>query len=226
MRFAGATGALAVLAASFVVGAASAPESVTLNVGKYRNANGVLVTVFSGTVSSDAANEVVDVLGQSCGGGTGFRLISGTHTRPGGSWRVENPLQEFPWTSTPAGPPITYRARWSDQLSAPYFDTVPAPLFFRKVGRRAWRVYTSPPHPGKIKMRGKPVELQRLTGGAWRTIQRKPLVFRPRYAEFGGAYNHEALFKVARSGWRLRAFLPARSAAPCYLAGATQEWRS
>jgi hypothetical protein len=207
-------------------GRAVAPQVVTLNVGHYRNANGVLVTVFSGSVSSDAANEVVDVLGEDCGGGTGFRLISGTHTRAGGGWRVENPRSEPPWGGTPACPPITYRARWRNQLSEPYFDTVPAPLSFRKVGRRAWRVYTRPPHPGLIKMRGKPVELQRLTGGSWRTIQRKPLVFKPRYAEFGGPYNHEVVFKVARTGWRLRAFLPAKSAAPCYLAGVTPEWRS
>ena len=226
MKLAGATVALVLLAACFGAVAASAPELVTLNVGKYRNANGILVTVFSGTVSTDAANEVVDVLGQDCGGGTGFRLISGTHTRAGGSWRVENPRSEPPWGGTPAGPPITYRARWRDQLSEPYFDTVAAPLFFRKVGRRAWRVYTRPPSPGLIKMKGRPVELQRLTGGSWRTIQRKPLVYKPRYAQFGGAFNHEAVFKVDRRGWRLRAFLPARSAAPCYLAGTSQEWRS
>jgi hypothetical protein len=204
--------------------AVSAPEAVTLNVSNYRNANGVLVTVFSGTVSSDASGQTVDVLGQDCGV-PGSRLISGTHTLAGGSWRVENPLPVAPWSYTPVQSGITYRARWNSQLSEPYRWAHAAPLSAKKVGRRAWRVYTSPPHPGKVSMKRKVVELQRRTGGSWRTIQRKRLVYKPRY-RFGGAFNHEAVFKVAQRGWTLRAFLPAQSAAPCYLAGSSAEWRS
>ena len=41
-----------------------------------------------------------------------------------------------------------------------------------------------------------------------------------------GAYNHEAVFEVPARGLSLRAFLPAKSAAPCYLAGASDPWRS
>jgi hypothetical protein len=205
-------------------GGGAATALVTLNVGHYRNANGVLVTVFSGTVSSDASGQTVDVLGQDCGV-TGFRLIRGTHTRAGGGWRVENPLPDPPWSYTPVNSGVTYRARWNDQLSEPRVWATPAPLTAKRVGRRAWRVYTSPPPPGTVRMKGKRVELQRLTGGSWRTIQRKPLVSKPRLY-YGGAFNHEAVFKIAQRGWRLRAVLPAESAAPCYLAGVTQEWRS
>jgi hypothetical protein len=202
----------------------AAAELVTLNVGQYRNANGVLVTVFAGTVSSEAAGETVDVLGQDCGT-SGWRLISGTHTRAGGGWRVENPLSEPPWRYTQVHSGITYRARWNNQLSEPYPYVTPAPVYAKKVGRRAWRVYTSPPPPGNVSMKGKAVELQRLTSGSWRTVQRKPLVHRPRY-QYGGAFNHEAVFKIPQRGWRLRAVLPDRSAAPCYAAGVSQEWRS
>jgi hypothetical protein len=205
-------------------GRAVAPQVVTLNVGHYRNANGVLVTVFSGSISSNAAGETVDVIGQDCGV-RGSRLISGTHTSAGGEYRVENPLPGPPWSYTQVSSGITYRARWKDQLSEPHVYRTAAPLNAKKIGRRAWRVYTSPPPPGSVRMKGKRVELQRLTGGSWRTIQRKPLVYKPRYY-YGGAFNHEVVFKVTQRGWRLRAALPAASAAPCYAAGVSTEWRS
>jgi hypothetical protein len=221
--------ALLALALASAVGieagrAAFGPQLVTLNVGHYRNANGVLVTVFSGTISSNASGETVDVLGQDCGV-KGSRLISGTHTSAGGGWRVENPLPGPPWSYAQVASGITYRARWNDQLSEPEVYRTAAPLNAKKVGRHAWRVYTSPPPPGSVSMKGKRVELQRLTGGSWRTIQRKPLLYKPRYF-YGGAFNHEVVFKVAQRGWRLRAVLPAQSAAPCYLAATTPEWRS
>jgi len=41
-----------------------------------------------------------------------------------------------------------------------------------------------------------------------------------------GAFNHEAEFSVSRRGLRLRGFLPARGAAPCWLPAATEPWRS
>jgi hypothetical protein len=225
MKLVAAIVAFVVLAGALgAAGATSAPDLVTLNVGHYRNANGVLVTVFTGSISSNAAGETVDVLGQDCGV-KGSRLISGTHTSAGGGWRVENPQPDPPWRYTQVQSGVTYRARWNDQLSEPRVWATPAPLTAKKVGRRAWRVSTAPPPPGTVSMKGKRVELQRLTGGSWRTIQRKALVYKPRLY-YGGAFNHEAVFKIAQRGWRLRAVLPAQSAAPCYLAGVTQEWRS
>jgi hypothetical protein len=225
MKLVAAIVALVVVAGALgSVRAASAPSLVTLNVGHYRNANGVLVTVFSGSISSNASGETVDVLGQDCGV-KGSRLISGTHTSAGGGWRVENPQPDPPWRYTQVSSGITYRARWNDQLSEAEVYRHAAPLNTKKVGRRAWRVYTSPPPPGSVSMKGKRVELQRLTSGSWRTIQRKPLVYRARYY-YGGAFNHEVVFKIPQRGWRLRAVLPAQSAAPCYLAATTPEWRS
>jgi hypothetical protein len=102
---------------------------------------------------------------------------------------------------------------------------LPAPLDAVKVGRRAWRVYTSPPPPGTVRMKGKPVLLQRKRGGSWVTIKRAKLVYRPRYAQYGGAFNHEAVFRIPR-GWKVRAVLPANSALPCYAAAVSEEWRS
>jgi len=222
----GAAAALAiVLAAGLGVGrgGAAATADVTLNVGHYRNPNGIRVTVFSGTVASNAAGEDVEVLGNDCGV-KGFRLISATTTRAGGGWQVENPLPTAPWTYTQTHSGITYRARWKGRLSEPITDRVAAPLGAVKVGRLAWRVYTSPPPPGTVSMKGKVVLLQRLRGSNWVTTQRAKLRYKPRYS-FGGAFNHEAVFKVKR-GWTLRAVLPASSAAPCYAAAVSEEWRT
>jgi hypothetical protein len=202
----------------------AAPEDVTMRVHHYRNANGVLVTRFAGSTASNAAGEDVEIIGQDCGV-RGFRLIAATQTRAGGTWEVENPESQPPWRYTQVLSGITYRARWKDELSAPYTWRLPAPLTALKVpGRPAWRVYTSPPPPGTVKMKGKLVLLQRLRGGRWVTIQRGRLVYKPRL-EYGGAFNHEAVFAVRR-GWTLRAVLPAASAAPCYLAAVTPRWRS
>nr|MBA2641691.1 hypothetical protein [Actinomycetota bacterium] len=72
--------------------AASGADTVTLLFSQYRNVNGVLVLVFSGTVSNGTAGEEVEVVGQDCGV-QGFRLIGGTRTRAGGGWQVQNPEQ-------------------------------------------------------------------------------------------------------------------------------------
>jgi hypothetical protein len=224
MKLVAATIALVVLAGLGSTRATSAPELVTLNVGAYRNANGILVLVFSGTVSGNASGQEVDVLGQDCGV-RGNRLISGTHTLAGGGWRVENPHPDPPWRFTPWNSGMTFRARWNGELSAPRVYQLPAPVTVVKLPKRRWRVSVSPPPPGTVSMKGKVVELQRLRGGSWVRIARSRLVYKARL-DYGGAFNHEAVFQVPQRGWRLRAFLPAGSAAPCYAAGASAEWRS
>ena len=69
------------------------------------------------------------------------------------------------------------------------------------------------------------VELQRFSGGTWVRVRRARFAYRP-LLEYGGAFNYEARFVVPTRGLRLRAFVPAESAAPCFLAGASPEWRS
>ncbi len=164
-----AVGVVVVLAAALGLESSGAgTQAVTLSVSQYRNLNGVTVTVFSGTVSSDAAGETVDVLGQDCGT-SGFRLISGTHTRGGGGWQVEHPLSEPPWRYTPVSSSVTYRARWNDQLSDPHVLRPPAPLNFqesRTTRLEDLHVSAAPRHD---QHEGQAVELQRNAGGSWRT---------------------------------------------------------
>jgi hypothetical protein len=44
--------------------------------------------------------------------------------------------------------------------------------------------------------------------------------------DYGGAFNHEAVFTVPARGLRLRGHLPQQGAAPCWLPNSTEPWRS
>lgn len=217
--------AAVVLAALLSLGGAASATSidVAMVLSQSRNQNGVLVLTFAGTVSSSAAGETVDVLGQDCGA-RGFRLVQGTHTRSGGGWRVENPQAEFPYRWTPVHSGMTFKARWSGDESGPVVWRLKAALGTVKVkGKRAWRVSTSPP-TAYVSMKGKLVLLQRRRAGSWLTVQRKRLAHKPSLTK--GAFNHEAIFEIPQRGWTVRAMLPANSAAPCHLAAVTEQWRT
>lgn len=215
--------ALAALLALLVVGAALAQAgSVTMTLTTARNVNGVLVLMFAGTVSSGAAGEEVEVVGQDCGG-RGFRALALAETRPGGGWQVQNPepaptYRTWPWHSG-----MTFRARWEGRLSEPVVLRFPARIYAERVrGRRAWRV--SVYESSLVPMKGKVVELQRRTEGGWARYRRGRLVHKPSLSR--GAGNNEVTFQVAARGLTLRAFLPRASALPCFLPAATAPWRT
>lgn len=195
-------------------------DTVTLVFGQYRNVNGVLVLVFSGTVSNGAAGEEVEVVGRDCGG-QGYRLISGAQTRSGGGWQAQNPSSEPPYRSTPVDSGMTFRARWKGQLSNPVVWRVPAFVGAVKVAGRRWKVFVT---PSRGTLKGKIVELQRQVGRRWVRYRQAPLLHKPSFDL--GPFNHEALFAVPKRGLKLRAFLPARSAAPCHLAGVSEPFRT
>lgn len=204
--------------------AAYRADAVTLSVRRYVNANKVRVLVWFGQVASTAAGADVEILGRDCGSRSD-RLIAATKTAPGGGWQVENPLPIPPYSYTQVNSGTTFRARWNNQLSAPHLYRLPLqPGAVKISGRRAWKVHVNP-SPLNVKLAGKLVELQRFSAGTWVRVRRARLVYKPTL-EYGGAYNHEAVFAVPTRGLRLRALLPATSAAPCYLAGASQPWRS
>jgi hypothetical protein len=202
-----------------------AADSVSLNVSQYVNANRVRVLVFQGTISSRQAGQYVEILGRDCGASS-ERLITGTQTRAGGAWRIENPNADPPynWTAVYSG--TTFRARWEQTYSEPYAWLLPArPTVARVSGTRTWVAHASPATPtGRVPLTGKTIELQRRTPGGWVTMQRARLAYKPSLK--WGAFNYQARFTVPTRGLTLRAYLPARSAAPCYLPGASDSFRS
>jgi len=198
-------------------------DSVSLAFSQYTNVNKVRVQVFSGAISSGAGGEQVDVLGAECGG-RDQRLIGGTLTRPGGGWQVENPSSEPPYAYAPTDSGMAFRARWNGRLSEPVVFRIPAGIWAMKTpGKRAWLVHVSS-SAGTKSLAGKTVVLQRFTGGRWIRYAAARLVARPSFDY--GPYNHEARFEIPARGLRLRAFIPAASAAPCWLPAATKPWRT
>lgn len=167
---------------------------------------------FSGAISSGAENEYVAVLHQRCGvSGVGTSVV-GTQTGQRGSW-------EATWGAA-AG---TYRARWMDNAgrigtSDPVRFRDSVPLSLTKLSSYRQRVSVT----GDQDMKGRIVELQRYVAGRWRLVRRARLV-RPR-GSFGPTSS--ATFVMRRRGLQLRAFVPAKSAAPCYTPSASDQWRS
>jgi hypothetical protein len=161
----------------------------------------------AGTISSGAADEYVAVLYRGCGSsGIGHSLL-GAQTKERGLWEAE-------WGAAPG----VYRARWGRSLSGPERYRGPVPLFLTSLSGTRQRVSVW----GEQDMKGRTVELQRLVAGQWR------LVRRGRFGAPRGAYgvNASATFTVARRGLTLRAFVPAKSASPCYVATPSETWTS
>lgn len=217
-----AVAALAFGLLATAAGASAQGDTLSLVLSQYRDVNGVGVLVFSGTVSSGQAGELVELLGQDCGS-KGSRVLIGTQTREGGRWQVENPEHVAPYRTFSWRSGISFRARSGEQLSNPVVLRLPASIGSAQVkGRRAWRV--SVQSSALVKMAGKTVELQRRIGGRWARFKSARLVHKASFTL--GPYNNEAVFPVRERGLRLRAYLPRASALPCFLPAATPAWRT
>jgi hypothetical protein len=205
-------------------------DTVTLDLAQYFDVQNAPVLVFSGTISSRAGGQYVEVLGRECRS-RGERLISGVQTSEGGGWRVENPdSRTSPARQTPVHSGMPFRARWHGQYSRPVTWHLPAGPVVARIGRtRTWVVHMRPATPtgqpaGQVGFHGKLIELQRQAGSRWVRVRTARLA---RKASFRwGAFNYEARFRVPTRGLTLRAHLPEKSAAPCFLPGASATWRS
>jgi hypothetical protein len=216
-------GIVAAVAALCLAGttAATSANSVTMSVRQYVNANKLRVLAFSGQISSTAADELVTLLGTPCTGG-GVRQLAAAQTMDGGAWQVETPSPQQTFVEIDSGTSI--RAHWRDADSQPYLyrlGLIPYPLEFKK-GVVTVRVN---PSPLNLKLAGKKVALQRFSANTWQPYQTGRLKYKPTLDAYGGAYNHEAVFKVKR-GLKLRALVPTATARPCFLAGASKPFKS
>jgi hypothetical protein len=169
----------------------------------------------AGQISSNAAGEEVVILKQLCGRSFGTADAVAT-TREGGSFEAEVrflPHPDYPYS-------LIYRARWKGQLSVPL--TIRGRLSVTRKqlsGRRAQVVVFTGTNP--VNLKGRTVALQRQTGDGWTRVASARLAPHPvKY------YTFVATFTVPRRGWTLRALVPAKSAAPCFTASASEKWTS
>jgi hypothetical protein len=199
-------------------GGATSADSVTMSVRQYLNPNKVRTLAFTGRISSGATGELVTVVGTDCLGNGPLQLAAAQTV--GGAWQVESPSTQQVYVEITSG--TTMGARWKEARSAPYhhrFGLIPYPLELKR-GVVTVRVN---PSPLNLKLARKTVALQRFRANARQPYLQTRLKYKPRLD--AGAYNHEAVFKVAR-GLKLRALVPTATARPCYLAGASKPFTS
>jgi hypothetical protein len=171
---------------------------------------------FFGQISSGAANEYVSVLHKPCRGSFST-AVAGAQTVAGGTWEV-----------TPDFPPYAgeFRARWNNDVSEAVRYRLPlVPNVVRRgPGKYRVEVYSYVPSGSKpVIFTGRQVELERLNAsGQWNRIRRGKL------AGFGSnLYNRTyfANFTVPR-GLTLRAFVPAKTATPCWASAVSDTFKS
>jgi hypothetical protein len=206
--------ALAVLAGLAVVtGAVAATQSVSLTVVRTKDQNTGLWTVrFSGSISSGAAGELVTVLQQTCGYRSSTS-IAAAETRSGGGWDAQ------PATPASVAMSATYRARWRNELSPPVRVRPPIEIFLFPSLRGGYTVRMT---IGSViqNMSRREVLLQRKRKGTWTTVRRARL----RADGAGGAgFAYAGTFSRVPRGWTIRARVPAKTAAPCFKTGTSEE---
>ena len=213
------------LALAAGVAAASSQADVTLAMRQYTNANKIRVFVWHGQVATAASGEDVEVLGRACLT-KDYRLYAGTQTVAGGGWEVESASIQAPYNIVDVNSGTTFRARWRHELSSPILHKTRIPGFYpvKVPKRRVWKVVVNPT-PLYMKLGGKPVVLQRLRSGKWERYKSAPLVLKANF-DYGGATNYEAVFEMPTRGLRVRAVVPAKTVAPCYLGETSPPWRT
>jgi hypothetical protein len=216
---------VATLVVAGVASAAPRADQVTLSLRQYTNENKIRTFVWYGQIASSAAGEDVEVLGRDCRS-KDFRLFTATKSAPGGGYEVESASHTTPYQIVDVNSGTTFRARWRDQLSHPILHKIPITVFYamKLPKKRAWRVIVNP-MPLYMKLGGLPVVLQRLRAGKWERLRSAPLVLKANY-DYGGATNYEAVFELPKRGWQVRALLPTKTVAPCYIGRTTAPWRT
>ena len=168
---------------------------------------------FAGSVANGAAGEKVEIEFRRCEFG-GWRVVGGATTGSGGAWFVE--LQPFI-----GGGSGFWRARWRNDTSPVIRDLKPfgySGYTYRR-GRLSFTFYAG---DSTQYMGGRAVQLQRKTAaGAWVLVRTAKLT---RIRGYG--YTYRSTFVVRTRGLRLRVFVPAKTAAPCFRAFAGPEIRS
>ena len=194
-------------------------QSVTLNfVRFYTNVCNCYKARVSGQVASSSAGEEVVVLRQYCGrSAASASAVGQALTRAGGFWETELLVVSRPDALVSE----SYRARWNGQFSAPVTFRGKVAVSRTRVSpsRSRISVFTGVNNP--VNLKGRQVVLQRKVGDSWTRIRTARLA--PHRVKY---YTFVATFTAPRRRWTLRALLPARSAAPCFTASVSDEWRS
>jgi len=198
---------VAALATLVVAGSATAvkPAKVTISLAKPAVVYGGSVTL-SGTVSNHQAGEHVIVLGQPYGAAT-FTSVATTDTAARGAWSyMASPLIQ-----------TRYKAQWNVATSQTVTVKVRPRIILTLESRTARRGTFSVEVDGNRPFTGKRVLIQRLTANGPATVKR---------AVLDSSSTATFTIRLPRHRARVRVVMPTSQAAPGYIAGYSNVWKS
>jgi len=201
LRFAAA---IAVLGVAGVAGAAK-PAAVTISLSKPAVVYGNTVKL-SGKVGSHNANEQVIVLGKAYGQ-PAFTPVQNAVTTTGGAWTY----QASPQIQT------AYEAKWGTATSSTVTVKVRPKIMLALVSRTARKGTFSVQVEGARSFEGKRVLIQRLTSSGPSTVKRVVL---------DSSSSATFTLRLPKTRSRVRLLMPVSQAAPGYLAGYSNVWKS
>jgi hypothetical protein len=197
----------AALAAFTVVGIAAAGKSAAVSISAARPAVTFGGSVkLSGTISSHQANEQVVILGRPYGVAT-YTQVDTTVTTAKGAW------------SYMAKPEIqtSYQASWNAVMSRAVVVKVRPRIRLALTSRTATRGTFSVEVSGNRSFSGKYVLVQRLTPSGATTVK---------HVVLGASSSATFTIRLPQHRARVRVVMPSSQAAPGYLAGVSNVWKS
>jgi len=193
--------------------APSATPQVTIAASVASGGRGL---VLSGSIPTRAAGQPILIWQRACGSGehawrsiVAFETGETTRTTAGGAWR-------WPYPDRRLDAPLSFRAAWGLAYSRSVLVRAPLETVVRRRGR-VLRVVIDTTFTGQ-RLDRRVVELQRRAGSGWTRAGSAVL-------RAAGGRRYTAAFTI-RPRQTLRVFVPATSAAPCYLATATRSVHS
>jgi hypothetical protein len=199
-----AVGAIAVLGTTGIAGAAQ-PAQVTMSLSKPVVVYGSTVKLY-GKVASHQAGEHVLVLGKVYGQ-PAFTLAQAVDTTTSGKWS---------YVAAP-GIQTSYEAQWGTATSSTVTVKVRPKIVLVLVSRTARKGTFGVQVEGARSFEGKRVLVQRLTASGAHTAKRVVL---------DSSSAATFTIRLPRHHARVRVVMPVAQAAPGYLAGTSNVWRS
>jgi hypothetical protein len=196
--------AIAVLGVAGVAGAAK-PAAVTISLSKPVVVYGNTVKL-SGKVGNHQAGEQVIVLGKAYGQ-PAFTPVQNVVTTTGGAWKY----QASPQIAT------AYEAQWGTATSSTVNAKVRPKIMLVLVSRTARKGTFGVQVEGAHSFEGKRVLVQRLTSSGPSTAKRVVL---------DSSSSATFTLRLAKARSRVRILIPVSQAAPGYLAGYSNVWKS
>lgn len=188
-----------------------AGEPVTLQASPLIAGWGMPITL-SGSVVAGRADENVDIEERACGSTIGWRKVAGAHTEPGGGWRMD-------WG---IGITVSLRATWRGNTSNVVTVRARPGVIIRQKTTTRFGIDVV----ALKRLDGRRAVLERFDRSRGRFVAVRR--FRLAQSTVAGVAIWHSTAVAARvpAGSLVRAVLPRAAAAPCYLAGYSNQLRT